>query len=106
MKTAQEKIKQQVALYIKLCPIEYAAFLESTRKKKDNIENEWGELKKSDVIQRHVFDLPESLHYMLQDALDQDEFDWFLGRGTYERSHAGLSWFVRSYPQFRITKDF
>lgn len=106
MKRAKEQIAATVKEYQRLFPREYEAFLASTRKKQDNLLNEFAEMKGSEQLVRHLFDLPETLHYALQRALTDEEYDWLYCRGQYERRREGLSWFIRTFPQFKITADF
>lgn len=106
MQSAKTKVKAVVQQYIKLFPTEYESFLISTRKKTDNLVNEFAELKQSDQMVRHLFDLPLTLHNLIQIKLTDEEYDWLYARNSYEKTQGGLLWFVRSFPQFKITKDF
>jgi hypothetical protein len=106
MQTAKEKIKITVNEYKRMFPLEYETFLTSTRKKADSTENDFAELKKSDMISRHLFDLPEILHYALQRQLTDEEYDWLYSRGAYTGRREGLAWFIKAFPQFKITKEW
>jgi len=109
MKRAKEQTEAVVKEYIKLFPAEYKNFLNATAAKVDNlgIDNDFAEVKGSDMVVRHLFDLPETLHFALQRGLTQEEYDWLYSRGQYEKSkNPGLLWFMKRFPMFNITKEF
>ena len=108
MKRAKDQVEVLVKEYIKLFPTEYNAFLKSTAAKVDalGIDNDFAEVKGSNQMVRHLFDLPEVLHYSLQKGLSTEEYEWLYSRGAYEKKREGLGWFIRRFPQFKITKDF
>jgi len=109
MKRAKEQVEAVVKEYIKLFPAEYKNFLNATAAKVDNlgIDNDFAEVKGSDMVVRHLFDLPETLHFALQRGLTQEEYDWLYSRGAYEKSkNPGLLWFMNRFPMFSITKEF
>lgn len=106
MKRAKEQVTATVKEYIRLFPKEYDAFLSSTRAKQHNLIDEFAEMKGSEQMVRHLFDLPETLHYALQRALTDEEYDWLYSRGQYERRREGLSWFIKAFPQFKITSEW
>jgi hypothetical protein len=106
MTSAKTKVKTAIEEYIRLFPQEYEAFTKSHRQKEANKENEFAEFNRSEQIVRHLFDLPEVLHHSIQKLLTDEEYDWLYSRNAYEQKRQGLTWFVRTYPQFKITKDF
>ena len=106
MKSAKDKIRTSVKEYSRLFPQEYKSFLSSVRIKEDNRINDFAEFKGSDQIVRHLFDMPENLYFTLQQLLQDHELDWFFGRGDYNNNRAGIRWFIKEFPQFKITKDF
>lgn len=105
MQSTKERIKKCVEEYIRLFPLEYEQFKTSTRIKQDSLLTEFAELK-GDQMVRHLFDVPETLYYILMRRLTDEEMDWLYSRNAYERKRDGLTWFIRTFPQFRITKDF
>jgi nicotinic acid phosphoribosyltransferase len=106
MKRAKAQIKATIEQYVRMFPKEYEAFLLSTRRKQDNPFNEYAELKGGQQMVRHLFDLPETLHYALQRALTDEEYDWLYARNRYHNKQEGIGWFIRTFPMFKITKDF
>lgn len=106
MQSTKARITKVIKEYIKTFPVEYEQFLMSHRKKQDNKTNKWGEFKQSDQMVRHLFDIPESLFMALKMKLTDDQFNWFYGFGDYEGKRDGVTWFIRNFPQFKITDDF
>ena len=106
MDSTKEKAKKVVREYMRLFPLEYEQFLLSNRKKQENKINDFAEMKGHDQLVRHLFDIPESLYLAFKMKLHSDEFDWLFGTGVYEGNYSGVNWFMKMYPQFKITKDF
>ena len=107
MQSAKTKVETAVKEYRRLFPIEYQAFLDSTRKKTDNLDTRWAEVKGAEhQIVRALFDMPEVLYHSIVQLLTDDEADWLFSRNAYKNQPAGLSWFIRKFPQFKITEDF
>jgi hypothetical protein len=106
MQSTKEKIKKVVIEYMKLFPAEYDAFLNSVRQKNEAKSNAYAEIKGGDQMVRHLFDIPETLYYCFRTNLTDDEFNWIFGTNDHKKQRAGLSWFIRTFPQFKITKDF
>lgn len=106
MDATKELVKKVIREYMRVFPIEYEQFLNSHRKKQDNTINEFAEFTQHDQLVRHLFDVPESLYLALKMKLPSEDFDWLFGTGVYEKSYEGVKWFMKNYPQFKITKDF
>lgn len=106
MDATKELVKKVVREYMRVFPIEYEQFLNSHRQKQDNKINEFAEFKQHDQLVRHLFDVPESLYLAFKMKLPSEDFDWLFGTGVYEKSYVGVQWFMKTYPQFKITKDF
>lgn len=106
MDSTKDKVKKVVEEYIKTFPLEYENFLMSHRQKQDNKINAFAELKGHDQLIRHLFDVPENLYFALKLNLQEEELGWLFGTGVYERTYIGVSWFIKAFPQFKITKDF
>ncbi len=106
MQSTKERIKKVVKEYIKMFPLEYEQFLNSHRQKQDNKINEFAEFKQHDQLVRHLFDIPETLFMALRMKLTTEQFDWMYGFNEYEGNRAGVTWFIRTFPQFKITEDF
>jgi len=107
MQSTKEKIKTVIKEYIKIFPTEYEYFQQSIRIKQDNLQTEWAELNApSEQIVRHLMDMPETLYIALRQNLNKQELDWLFSREEYKGKRAGIMWFIRAFPQFKITKDF
>ncbi len=106
MHATKERAKKVVREYMKLFPIEYEQFLNSHRQKQENKINDFAEFKGHDQIVRHLFDIPESLYLAFKLKMSGDEFDWIFGTGVYEGKYEGVNWFMKNFPQFKISKEF
>lgn len=106
MDATKEKVKKVVREYIRILPLEYEQFLLSQRQKQDNKINDFAELKGHDQLVRHLFDVPESLYLAFKMKLLDDEFEWLFGTGDQEGNYKGVTWFMQTFPQFKISKDF
>lgn len=78
-------------------PTEFGLFLESRKKKTDNLSNKFGEMKGSTFIERILFEMPESLDIELINALSVDDMKWF-------RSKEGSLWFNKSFKQYNVSQ--
>jgi hypothetical protein len=106
MKNTKKKIEEAVKQYTQMFPSEYAAFLKSHKIKQDDKLNDFAEVKGGDHLVRHLMDMPETLYFALKQNLLEDEMDWLFSKNTHVGKREGISWFIRRFPQFRITADF
>ena len=106
MDATKERVTKVVREYMRVFPVEYEQFLHSHRQKQENTINEFAEFKQHDQLVRHLFDVPESLYLAFKLKLPSEDFDWLFGTGVHEKSYTGVKWFMKNYPQFKITKDF
>lgn len=108
MNTAKARVTELVKEYIRIFPAEFEAFKSANAAKVENLGafNTYAELKGSEQLVRHLFDLPETLHHALVRGLSDKEYDWLYSRNEYERNRQGLQWFITAFPVFKITKDF
>lgn len=109
MKTAKKKIKQCVTKYKRVFPEEYKGLVDLLSDKRGQMEiddNDWAELKKADAVERHIFDIPHTLYTSFVSKLDEDEMDWLYAREDYLGDFTGLRWFITTYPEFRVTKEY
>lgn len=97
MNEAKMKIKDLVATYIRTSPKEYEAVKSVVLSKRDGLKNKFADMSKdSDVIERELYEIPETLFTIFQFNLSGDESEWL-------RSKQGAHWFCREFPEFRIT---
>lgn len=106
MQSTKERIKKVIKEYIKLFPLEYESFCNSHRIKQENKVNEFAEFKGSTQLVRHLVDVPETLYFSLRSQLQPEQFDWLYGFNDFEGKREGMTWFIRTFPQFKITDDF
>lgn len=106
MDSTKERIKKVVREYIRAFPVEYENFLKSHRVRQYNKQNKFAEIKGGDQLVRHLVEIPESLYMALRMKLEDEQFNWLYSVGGFENSHAGMSWFMKTFPQFKVSEDF
>lgn len=106
MQVTKERIKKIIKEYIKTFPVEYEQFLNSHRIKQDNKANHFAEFKQGEQMVRHLFDIPETLFMAFKMKLTEEQMDWLYGWNDFEGRREGVTWFIRTFPQFKITEDF
>jgi len=105
MQTAKDKVTTAVHEYARLFPEELVAFQKSVAEKAENKATKFAEVK-GDVIERHLFDMPEKLYAAIRGLLNDDEFSWLFGHGDYLGNGAGIKWFIETFPTFTITSAY
>lgn len=106
MDATKERIKKVIREYIRTFPVEYEEFMSAQRVRQENKINKFADFKGSDQIVRHLVEIPESLNLALKMKLEQEQFDWLFGFNEYEGKYNGFSWFIKMFPQFKITDEF
>lgn len=106
MESAKKKIEQAVAEYVTLFPDEYNRFIVQMNNNRLHKNNDWAELEGSDVVQRKLYEKPETLHAGIRNKLNEEEWDWLHACGEYENDHRGPKWFMDKFMEFRVTKTF
>lgn len=92
----QNRIRNIVGGYKELFPQEYEATVNFIADNRRLQENEFASLKKEqNMLERALFELPETLDTMLIKELSTDELTWF-------KSKTGGRWFAKSFPQFAL----
>jgi hypothetical protein len=92
----KQKIREQVETYKKFLKEEYDLFVEQGKKLRASNFNKFGQVPgKSDntPINRHITEIPETLYFMISEALSNDEkieFDQIKSR----------KWFAKEFPEF------
>ena len=102
----KDKIKKMIKEYVKLFPDEYKLFIDSVRAKQQEKDTKFAEAKGSEVIDRHLFDMPESLFIALKKIMTDEEWEWLFANGQYAKDYRGIKWFMRTFKQFNISEDF
>ena len=98
MDTNKILVGKIVEAYKKLCPGEYADFLESNKKKVEATKDRFAEIKGSDMVHRKLFEIPETLHAALRVKMTDEQWEWF-------RTKEASTWFAIKYRQFRASAD-
>lgn len=108
MDGTKTKITTLVQEYKKLFKAEYNSFLKSNAIRVGKIEgsNKFAEMKGSQQVVRHMIEVPETLYYAFVRGLSDNELDWLYSRNQYEKDFKGMKWFMESFPEFKVSKDF
>lgn len=96
MDTAKTRIAEMLKEYIRVYPIEWADFQLSIKEKLSLSKNDFGELDGSNLIERKLFEMPETLYIIFELKMDKAELEWF-------KTKEGSRWFVKTYPQFNTS---
>lgn len=106
MDATKERVKKIIREYIRMFPTEYEDFMSAQRVRQENKVDKFAELKGHDQLVRHLVEIPESLNLALKMKLEQEQFDWLFGFNEYEGHYNGFTWFIKLFPQFKITEEF
>lgn len=95
-KETKKKIEDTVTLYTKLYPQEFKASIDQLNKKRWVLEDSsFATIGKGDgLVQRQLFEIPETLFDMIINKLDLDELKQFKGQ-------KGSRWFAKRFKEFR-----
>lgn len=94
--TAKNLIDAYVKEYTLTFPMEWAAFLRSNKEKLRQSNDAFGTVENSDLVERKLFEMPETLFTILDMKLSTDDMKWF-------RTKEGAIWFATRYPAFRTS---
>lgn len=97
MQDAKAKITALVESYKTFYKQEYNDFLRGQKVALDLKANKWGEIKGTDIIERRVYDIPETLFSIFQIRLTPEEL-------TFLYSKKGALWFAKEFIEFRYTE--
>lgn len=106
MEPAKLKITTAVEEYKKLFPEEYKQFLKSNQITIGKQSNKWATANKEGNIQRLLFETPEKLYHAINKMLSDEEKDWWNARGAYLKKFDAAAWFIKKFPEFKVTKEF
>jgi len=93
---AKQKIRTIVANYIVLDPQEFASFCKEQKEWRKKEANAFAS-STSDVVERKIFEIPDTLYSMLKIRLSDEDMDWF-------RTKEGARWFAKSFKDFRSSE--
>lgn len=97
MKDAKQKIIELVNSYKAFYPLEFLEFSKAQKVKLGMKLNKWGEVKGVDILERKVYEIPETLFSIFQIRLNSEET-------AFLYSKQGALWFAKQFPEFRYTE--
>lgn len=93
----QSKINTIANAYKRYYKDEYEAVTRQIKMNREKMGNKFGDLsKKMDTVERPLTEVPETLIFLFQKALSDDEMAYYLSKD-------GTRWFGKSFPEFRLT---
>ena len=94
----QKKIIGVVDAYKQFYPDDYKVVVKIVKEKRLNLKNRFGDItKQMDTMKRRLTEYPETLFFLLNKILSEDEMKYF-------SSLKGHHWFANRFPEFRITE--
>lgn len=98
-KEVKHKITLTVQTYIELFPQEYEAVISQINRKRWDLEDDnFASIDNGNgLVQRALFEIPDTLFQMIVKGLEVDEIKQFKGQ-------KGSRWFAKRFPEFRIAK--
>jgi hypothetical protein len=103
----QRKITNLVEDYIEMFPQEYQNFRDGMKQKVELQQGDFSEMEGSDVIDRALFEIPETLYSIFQTKLTDEEYHYLFpkpDKNFKETNKEGPRWFARKFKAFRLTK--
>lgn len=93
MDKTKQKIEEVVKNYITLFGEEFELFKKAQKLRVDSADN-FSTVKGSQMIERQLYEIPETLYSMLISILDDEDRNWL-------ESKVGASWFAKKFIPFR-----
>lgn len=90
------KVSDIVAAYIKNYSVEWSNFQKQQRAYRENLKNEWAEMKGSDIMVRELNRIPETLFALLKIGLSEAEYLEF-------KELKMQQWFGNKFRDFNVT---
>lgn len=92
----QARVKVLIDDYIKVFPQEYEDIKKDIRDVKLRLRNPMATTGKSNVMERELYRISETLQYGLRQGLTDEQWEWL-------QSKEGARWFTKTFDAFRIT---
>lgn len=90
-------IETVVRDYISTFGAEYELFKQAMRMQQTNASDDFAEMEGSEMVDRKLGELPETLHAMIKTRLTDQDYEWF-------RSKVGAGWFFKKFKDFRASE--
>jgi hypothetical protein len=93
----KKKITDTVTAYKQYYLDDYNTVVKEVKNKRESLKSKFGDMSKgTDVLERPLNELPETLFFLLTKTLTEEEMKyWYTIKGQY--------WFGRQFPEFRVT---
>lgn len=78
-------------------PGEWAEFQLAMKEKRANASDSFGEVQGSEIVERKMHEIPETLYTIFKMKLSEEDWKYF-------QSKEGTRWFAKHYPQFRTSE--
>lgn len=91
-KGVQSKIQELVKTYSEVFKPEYLAVVNHLKEKRKSA-NKMGSVKGDHVLQHAMFEIPATLHTLLNTRLNKEEWEYYI-------SKEGTRWFALKFKQF------
>ena len=95
MNDVKLKVSRLVEGYIKMFPQEFEGFKVGIRQKRDKQVDKFGSFKKTDYLQRALYEIPETLDTIFRGVLNEDEREWL-------RTMKAARWFTKTFKEFSL----
>lgn len=98
MDSAKIKINKYVEVYKDVFKGEFRDFIKGLKPKVDDLqkENKFAKVEGSEIVERQLGEMPETLFLMLTKNLGPEEYAWW-------QSQAGQKWFFNNHQDFKVT---
>jgi hypothetical protein len=93
----KQKITGIVNEYIKFFPEEYEAFKAGMKEKRDKTIHRTGKIAGTDVIDRPIHEIPETMYGIINLHLTADELEAF-------QSQTVSRWFAKNFKEFSVVE--
>ena len=92
------RIRTAVADYFKMFPEDWEEAKVEIQMQRQNLDNEYAQLKSTHALQRALYTIPEKLSAMIAKKLTPEQIQLFTEK-------ANARWFANEFPLFRISKE-
>jgi nicotinamide mononucleotide adenylyltransferase len=101
MDDIKQKLKTLTEQYKRILPDEYVSVVAAIAQNRKKLKDEWAQMKGSDMIQRHLLEMPEMLDNLITMNLTDEELKVW----NQDKEHKLRRWYAKEYPEFRVSKS-